>query len=90
LVNKPIDPPRRIPFENMIYIGDGRTDIPCFSLVVGRGGVAFGLFDPERAGSAKKAFEDFLTPKRVSSAHAPKYRPAERATRITVKRAMPQ
>jgi haloacid dehalogenase-like hydrolase len=102
LVNKHVDAAdRRIPFENMIYVGDGLTDIPCFSLVSSNGGVAFGVFDPARTESAKKAFEEFLTPRRVSSVHAPKYRKedelgailraavAERATRITVKRAMP-
>ena len=39
---------RRIPLDQMIYVGDGLTDIPCFSLVEGNGGDAFGVFEPGR------------------------------------------
>jgi len=47
LVNKAYpDTERRIPFANMIYVGDGITDIPCFSLVQKFKGLAFGVFDP--------------------------------------------
>ena len=39
-VNKDVSPEERpIPFHNMIYIGDGLTDIPCFSLVESGNGV---------------------------------------------------
>lgn len=66
---------RRIPFTNVIYVGDGMTDIPCFSLVQKMGGTAFGIFDPSKEGKAKQALEEFLKPGRVVSVHAPKYGP---------------
>ena len=34
------------PFENMIYIGDGDTDIPAFSLVKSRRGMTIGVYNP--------------------------------------------
>jgi len=34
---------RRIPFENMIYIGDGPSDIPCFSAVRSNNGHCIGI-----------------------------------------------
>ncbi|MEN3048070.1 MAG: hypothetical protein ABDH63_04745 [Candidatus Caldarchaeales archaeon] len=39
---------RRIPFKNMIYIGDGPTDIPCFSLITRNGGRGLGIIQPEK------------------------------------------
>ena len=34
---------RRIPFENMIYLGDGASDIPCFSMIRNLGGHCIGI-----------------------------------------------
>ena len=65
---------RRIPFENMIYIGDGLTDVPCFSLLQHFNGVAFGVFDPKKADTPKKAWEQLVVPKRVTSMNSPRYR----------------
>lgn len=75
LVNKPIEEKARdVPIGNIIYVGDGLTDIPCFSVVQKNGGMAFGVFDPSTERSAKKALIEFLKPKRVTSTHAPRYR----------------
>lgn len=77
-VNERVDQPeRRVPFENMIYVGDGLTDVPCFSLVDHFGGIPFGVFDPRKTGSPKKAWEKLVTPKRVTSMNAPKYRKSD-------------
>jgi phosphoglycolate phosphatase-like HAD superfamily hydrolase len=44
---------RRVPFENMIYIGDGDTDIPCMRLVKDQGGCSIAVFNPKSWGQQK-------------------------------------
>lgn len=36
----------RIPFRNIVYIGDSETDIPCMKLVNVNGGYAIGVYNP--------------------------------------------
>jgi len=74
LVNKFVkEEDRRIPFKNMIYLGDGLTDIPCFSLLKKTGGTTFGIFKPSDKASAKRAFLEFLKTDRVVSTHSAKF-----------------
>lgn len=40
----------RIPFDNMIYIGDSVTDIPCMSIIVKNGGTSIGVYEDLPAG----------------------------------------
>lgn len=40
---------RRIPFQNMIYIADGPSDIPSFSVVKKGGGKAYAVYNPDRS-----------------------------------------
>ena len=37
----------RVPFENIVYIGDSITDVPCMKLVNSHGGYAVGVYDPD-------------------------------------------
>lgn len=74
-VNKNIaEKDRRVPFENMIYVGDGLTDIPCMSLVRKGRGLAFGILHKGRHGAAKRAiFKNLITQDRALSFNSPKY-----------------
>jgi hypothetical protein len=45
-------PDRRIPFERIIFIGDGDTDIPSMKMLRFQGGVAIAVFDPAKWGDA--------------------------------------
>ena len=36
---------KRIPFENMVYLGDGMTDVPCMVLVKQNGGNAIAIYN---------------------------------------------
>ena len=47
-VNSNIKPEdRRIPLQNMIYIADGPSDIPSFSVVKSGGGKAYAVYNPD-------------------------------------------
>ena len=56
----------RIPFEQMIYVGDGYTDIPCFSLIRKQQGIVIGVFDPARKEKWRQAW-GFIEDERVSN-----------------------
>lgn len=43
----------RVPFRNMVYIGDSDTDIPCMKLVNSYGGHSIGVYNPTSADKSK-------------------------------------
>ncbi|MFV0284084.1 MAG: HAD family hydrolase [Castellaniella sp.] len=66
-VNRKVDADKlRVPFEQMIFVGDGYTDIPCFSLIRRSGGVAFGVWDPRHKEKRSRAW-GFIEDGRVSN-----------------------
>jgi len=63
---------RRVPFRNMIYIGDGLTDVPCMKLVKSNGGQSIAVFDPEKGPSSASSL---LKADRVNYIVPADYRP---------------
>ena len=53
----------RVPFRNLVYIGDSDTDIPCMKLVNTYGGHSIGVYDP--ATQNKKKVYKMMHDKRI-------------------------
>lgn len=49
---------RRIAISNMIYIGDGLTDVPCMKLTKDGGGVSIAVYTDKSEKVAKELYED--------------------------------
>ena len=49
---------RRIAYNNMIYIGDGMTDIPCMKMVKEKGGKSIALYSEGKSETVKPLVDD--------------------------------
>ena len=58
LNKKTIDNERRISTANMIYIGDGFTDVPCMKLTKDGGGVSIAVYNSGKDKIARSLLED--------------------------------
>lgn len=62
----------RVPFDQMVFVGDGYTDIPCFSLIKRANGYAFGVWDPKHRDKRSRAW-GFVEQGRVSNLNFARY-----------------
>ena len=58
LNDKMLDNDRRISTSNMIYLGDGFTDVPCMKLTKENGGVSIAVYTDKNHDMAKKLLND--------------------------------
>jgi phosphoserine phosphatase len=73
-VNKKIAPQElRVPFDQMVFVGDGYTDVPCFSMLRKVDGVAIGVYDNKSREKWGRAW-GFIEDGRVSNLVPADYR----------------
>lgn len=71
---------RPVPFDHMVYFGDGDTDVPCMSMIKRLGGYCVSVFQPYQRKAKQKA-EQLVTDGRVNLAA-----PADYSTGKTIDR----
>lgn len=69
---------KHIEFENMIYIGDGITDIPCMTLIKERNGLSIAVYKSGKAETAQPLVFD----KRVDAAVTADYREGSKLDKL--------
>ncbi len=57
----------RIPLNQVIYVGDGTSDIPCFTVINQYGGIAIGVYPPNRKAQEWKHREKISSSQRLSN-----------------------
>lgn len=76
---------RRVPMQNMIYIADGPSDVPSFSLVNSKGGKTLGVYAPGDANYDSAAqLEEQGRVNSIASADYTEDSPADRWLRRTI------
>lgn len=58
LNDKMVENDRRVSTSNMIYLGDGLTDVPCMKLTKENGGVSIAVYTDKNCNTAKKLLND--------------------------------
>ena len=74
------EPERPIPFQNMIYVGDGMTDVPSMALTKKSGGHAVAVYDP-RGDRGRATCVKLLDAGRVDFIAEADYRPGSKLSR---------
>ena len=46
---------RPVPFDHMVYFGDGDTDVPCMSMIKRLGGYCVAVYQPHKHGAKDRA-----------------------------------
>jgi len=72
---------RPIPFQNILYIGDGLTDVPCMTVIRKNGGFAIAVFKPGDSKGLKTCTE-LLKAKRVDFIAEADYRSKKELDRL--------
>lgn len=78
----------RIPFERMIFFGDGMTDIPCFAVISSHGGTAVAVYR-RRSRLSRGRADSYLADRRVDAVVPADFRrsaPAAEVLRTTLRR----
>lgn len=69
---------KHVEFENMVYIGDGITDIPCMTLIKERNGLSIAVYKSGRSETA----EPLVFDKRVDASVTADYRDGSKLDRL--------